>query len=209
MRVAVKICGIRSLEEALLASEHGADMLGFNFWPGSPRHISPEGAGAIISHLPAGVSAVGVFVNEDADRVLEIAQSIKLDWVQLHGNESTEYCATFAALKILKAFRVSDEFNPASIADYSVNMVLLDSAVNGRYGGTGKSFDWTKAIEAKRYAPIMLAGGLDATNVVDAISKVKPAAVDVCSGVEAEPGRKDPEKLKRFLAVMRKAQAGE
>src|SRR6185295_4278670 len=188
-RVKVKICGIRSVEEAEAALDAGADALGFNFWPKSPRYITPRSASEIIVRLSPMASTVGVFVNENAARILEIATELRLSVVQLHGDESPDYCTRLASIKTIKAIRVGQDFDLSVIERYSVAMVLLDSDIKGSYGGTGRRFDWRIAVEAKRFAPIILAGGLNTENVWDAITQVRPAAIDVCSGVEAEPGR--------------------
>ena len=206
-RVKVKICGIRSVEEAEAALDAGADALGFNFWPQSPRYIGPRAAREVIQRLPPIASTVGVFVNEDAGRILEIASELRLNAVQLHGDESPEYCSRLASNKTIKAIRVGQDFDLSVIERYSVAMVLLDSDIKGSYGGTGQRFDWRIALEAKRIAPIILAGGLNTENVWDAITHVRPAAIDVCSGVESEPGRKDLTKLRSFMAVVARANA--
>ena len=206
-RVKVKICGIRSLEEAEAALDAGADALGFNFWPKSPRYITPKSAGEIIARLSPMASTVGVFVNEDAARILEIATELRLSAVQLHGDESPDYCARLSSIKTIKAIRVGQDFDLRVIEGYSVAMVLLDSDIKGSYGGTGRRFDWRIAVEAKRLAPIILAGGINTENVWDAITHVRPAAIDVCSGVEAERGRKDLNKLRSFMAVVARANA--
>jgi len=206
-RVKVKICGIRSVEEAEAALDAGADALGFNFWPKSPRYITPKSAGEIIARLSPMASTVGVFVNEDAARILEIATELRLSAVQLHGDESPDYCARLSSIKTIKAIRVGQDFDLRVIEGYSVAMVLLDSDIKGSYGGTGRRFDWRIAVEAKRLAPIILAGGINTENVWDAITHVRPAAIDVCSGVEAERGRKDLNKLRSFMAVVARANA--
>ncbi|HXG93155.1 MAG TPA: phosphoribosylanthranilate isomerase [Blastocatellia bacterium] len=206
-RVRVKICGVRSLEEAKVALDCGADMLGFNFWPQSPRYVAPERASGIIAKLPPVFTPIGVFVNEQADRLLDIASSIGLHAAQLHGDETPEYCAAIDGLKIIKALRVGENFKLDLIKQYSVDAVLLDTGLKGSYGGTGRVFDWNVAKEATRVAPIILAGGLTVDNVADAITQVKPVAVDVCSGVESEPGRKDFDKLRRFMREVARANA--
>jgi phosphoribosylanthranilate isomerase len=206
-RVKVKICGVRTVEEAEAALEAGADALGFNFWPQSPRYISPQAAYEIIDHLSPVVSAVGVFVNEEANRIIEIASEVGLTAVQLHGDESPAFCERLGSIKTIKAIRVGQDFDLSVIESYPVSMVLLDSDIRGSYGGTGQRFDWRIAIEAKRLARIILAGGLTADNVWEAITQVRPAAIDVCSGVEAEPGRKDFDRLKRFMAIVARANA--
>ena len=206
-RVRVKICGVRSIEEAEAAIEAGADALGFNFWPRSPRYISQNAARSVIQRIAPLISSVGVFVNEDQRRIAEIVSDVGLSAVQLHGDETPEFCASLGSIKIIKAFRVSSDFDYASIASYPVSMALLDAGIKGSYGGTGNVFDWRVAIEAKRYARIILAGGLTIENVREAIATVRPMAIDVCSGVEAEPGRKDPDKVRRFMAEVARANA--
>lgn len=206
-RVKVKVCGVRSLEEAEVALEAGADAIGFNFWPQSRRYVAPRVAAAIISKLSPVASTIGVFVNEEVDRILDLASELRLSAVQLHGDESPEFCAALGSIKTIKAVRVGQDFDLAVIQSYPVSMVLLDSGIQGSYGGTGQRFDWRIAIEAKRLARIILAGGLNTENVWEAITHVRPAAIDVCSGVEAEPGRKDFDKLKSFMAVVARANA--
>lgn len=205
--VKVKICGIRTVEEAQAAVEAGADALGFNFWPASARYVEPHVAREVIKGLSPMVCAVGVFVNEEANRVVDLASELGLSAVQLHGDESPEFCERLGSIKTIKAIRVGQDFDLSLIEKYRANMVLLDSSIEGSYGGTGRRFDWRIAIEAKRLAPIILAGGLTTENVWDAITQVRPAAIDVCSGVEAEPGRKDLEKLRRFMAIVARANA--
>jgi phosphoribosylanthranilate isomerase len=198
--VRVKICGIRSLDEALAAQELGVDALGFNFWEHSPRYISPAEVETMIRELNPFVACIGVFVNERAESVREIQQRLGLGAVQLHGDESPEYCSALAPIRVIKAFRVSDGFDPASVETYRVGAILLDAGVPGQFGGTGRSFDWRVALEVKKYGPLVLAGGLNAENVREAVQRVRPSVIDVCSGVEAEPGRKDLEKMKRLMA---------
>jgi phosphoribosylanthranilate isomerase len=204
-RVRVKICGVRSLEEARVAVEAGADALGFNFWPRSPRYVAPESAREVIAAMTPLVACVGVFVNEEAERIRELVSHLGLSAVQLHGDELPEFCEKLDSLKLIKAFKVGPEFDLGSIRRYAVNAILLDTGVKGSYGGTGKRFDWRVAIEAKRYGPMILAGGLNEGNVAEAIERVQPMAIDVCSGVEAEPGRKDLDKLRSFMAAVARA----
>lgn len=206
-RVKTKICGVRTLEEAQASVGAGADALGFNFWPASARYVEPHVALEVIKGLSPIVCTVGVFVNEEANRIVDIASELGLGAVQLHGDESPEFCERLGSIKTIKAIRVGQDFDLSVIESYRVNMVLLDSNIEGSYGGTGRSFDWRIAIEAKRLAPIILAGGLTTENVWDAITHVRPAAIDVCSGVESEPGRKDLDKLRRFMAVVAQANA--
>ena len=206
-RVKVKVCGVRSLEEAEVALEAGADAIGFNFWPQSRRYVAPRVAADIISKLSPVASIVGVFVNEEVNRIIDLASELRLSAVQLHGDESPAFCAALGSIKTIKAVRVGQDFDLAIIQSYPVSMVLLDSSIQGSYGGTGQRFDWRIAIEAKRLARIILAGGLNTENVWEAITHVRPAAIDVCSGVEAEPGRKDFDKLRNFMAVVARANA--
>ena len=201
-RVRVKICGIGTLDDALAAIDYGADALGFNFWPRSPRYITPSAAGEIIERLPPFVSNIGVFVNESAEQVTRIACELSLAAVQLHGDESPEFCARLAPLKSIKALRVGTDFDCEIIKSYPANMILLDARSGISYGGTGETFDWSLVAGAREYAPIILAGGLTADNVAEAVSVVRPAAIDACSGVEAEPGRKDLRKLREFMAAV-------
>jgi phosphoribosylanthranilate isomerase len=206
-RVRVKICGIRSLEEASTAVRLGADALGFNFWPPSPRYITPQAARDIIRQLHPFITCVGVFVNENLETIMDIVSKVGLNTVQLHGDESPEFCDSLGVMRVIKAIRVSTGFRISSIKDYRVSAVLLDAKVAGNYGGTGQRFDWNLAIQAKRFAPIILAGGISAENVADAILTVRPMAVDVCSGVEAEPGRKDLNRMKQLMEAVERANA--
>jgi phosphoribosylanthranilate isomerase len=199
-RPKIKICGITRLEDAFLAADFGADALGFIFAP-SPRQVVPEIAREIISLLPPFVNSVGVFVDEEQESVREIAAYCKLDLVQLHGNESSGYCKALG-LKALKVIRVKDEKSIESMASYrgTVQGFLLDTYVKGLPGGTGKTFNWELAKQAKKYGPGILSGGLNPDNICEAIEKVKPYGVDVNSGVEASPGIKDPDKLKLLFS---------
>lgn len=199
----VKICGITNLDDALLAAELGADALGFIFYPKSPRGVTPDVARQIIAQLPPLVLSVGVFVNEDAALVLEVAEMVRLDWLQLHGEEPPNYCR-YLNRNVLKAIRVRDRQSLAQMQPYQgiVRAFLLDTYASGQHGGTGQSFDWTLAREAQAYGPVVLAGGLRPDNVAAALRAASPQAVDVASGVEAAPGRKDPEKLRAFFGAV-------
>jgi phosphoribosylanthranilate isomerase len=146
-------------------------------------------------------------VNEDRERIVEIASLVGLQAIQLHGDEPPAFCNGFDSLRVIKALRVGEAFDSRVIEQYAVSMILLDTSVKGSYGGTGHRFDWRTAIEAKRYAPVMLAGGLRIENVAEAITAVRPAAIDVCSGIEAEPGRKDLHKLREFMHEVARANA--
>jgi phosphoribosylanthranilate isomerase len=205
----VKICGITNLEDALLAVELGAQALGFIFYPKSPRAIKPEAARQIIAQLPPLVLSVGVFVNESAALVLEMAEIARLDWVQLHGEEPPEYCR-FLYRNVVKAIRVKDQTSLEQMKQYqgSVRAFLLDTHTSGARGGTGESFDWDLARQAKEYGPIVLAGGLKPENVAMAIRQASPQAVDVASGVEAAPGKKDHDRLRAFFKAVAAAGSG-
>ena len=204
--VRIKICGITNLEDALSAADLGAHALGFIFYRKSPRAITPERARQIIGQLPPLVLTVGVFVDEEASVVRELAETIGLDWLQLHGRESPEYCRSLGR-RVIKGFRIQDQSSLAVMPNYrdAVQAFLLDAYRPGTPGGTGETFDWELARRARDYGPIILAGGLIAANVTQAITIAQPAAVDVASGVEKEPGKKDPEKLQAFFAAVRRA----
>ncbi|OGC92931.1 MAG: N-(5'-phosphoribosyl)anthranilate isomerase [candidate division Zixibacteria bacterium RBG_16_53_22] len=204
--VRIKICGITNLEDARLAADLGAQALGFIFYPKNARSVRPEAAQAIIEGLPPFVLSVGVFVDEEASVVREIAQTIGLDWLQLHGQESPEYCRSLER-RVIKAFRIKDQTSLALLPNYrdAVQAFLLDTYRPGALGGTGETFDWALARRAKEYGPVILAGGLTPANVIQAIHQAQPEAVDVASGVEAAPGQKDPERLRAFIAAVKKA----
>jgi phosphoribosylanthranilate isomerase len=199
--VRVKICGITNLEDALAASELGADALGFVFAP-SPRRIEVSEAGGIIAQFPPFVTTVGLFVNEARARVRETIERCRLNAVQFHGGESPQVCKEFMpGIKVIKAFRIKDEESLNRIGEYGVSACLLDAWVEGRSGGTGKTFDWNLAAAAKDFGlPLILSGGLNPDNVARAIERVDPYAVDVSSGVESAPGKKDYKLMKEFIS---------
>ena len=204
MSVRVKICGITNLEDARVAVEAGADALGFIFFGQSPRNVSAAEAKRIIEQLPPFVARVGVFVNESVETILRIAQETGIDTVQLHGDESAELCGKVARenLRVIKAFRIKDGSSLAALKDYRAAAFLLDSYVPGQLGGTGAKFNWDLAVQAAGLGtPIILAGGLVPENVGDAVSKVGPYGVDVSSGVESAPGKKDHAKVRGFIAA--------
>lgn len=206
--VRVKICGITNLEDALAAVEAGADALGFNFYPRSPRYIEPDRARAIVAQLPPFVTPVGVFVNEaDLEAMARIVTQVRLAVVQLHGDEPPAFCQQAAhRWWVIKAVRVGPDFRPQQWAHYPAHALLLDTARAGAYGGTGERFDWAWARRAKAFIPrVILAGGLSPENVAAAVDDVRPYAVDVCTGVEARPGKKDPEKMRAFVAAAKAA----
>jgi len=205
--VRIKICGITNPEDARLASELGADALGFIFHPASPRRAAPEAAREIIRQLPPFVLSVGVFVDEEAAVVRDLAARLGLDWVQLHGRESPEYCRSLGR-RVLKGFRIEAESSLGALAEYrgAVQAFLLDTYKTGQAGGTGETFDWQLARRAQDFGAIVLAGGLTPANVAQAIEVARPQAVDVASGVEAAPGKKDPEKLRAFFEKVKGGQ---
>ncbi|VAW36934.1 Phosphoribosylanthranilate isomerase [hydrothermal vent metagenome] len=202
MTIRIKICGITNMEDALLAVESGADMLGFVFWDKSPRSVTPEAAALIIEKLPPEVTTVGVFVDEDPVKVADIKKSAGLSLVQLHGSESPAYCRAMQG-RFIKALRVKDAASLRGLSEYGAEAILLDTFVKGRPGGTGAAFDWSLLTGMDYAGGVILAGGLTPDNVEDALSHYSPLAVDVSSGVEAEPGKKDPAKVGAFIEKVR------
>ncbi len=204
----VKICGITNLEDALLSVKFGADALGFNFYKKSPRYIEPEKVREIVEQLEREVLKVGVFVNETLDKICETATTAKLDAIQLHGEETPEFCREIKQktnLEIIKAFRVSPEFTPQDVLKYEVDAILLDAYNPKEHGGTGEIFDWEIAGKVKEIFPKMyLAGGLSAQNVLEAVEKVQPFSVDSCSELEKGKGKKDKLKTIRFIEYAKK-----
>ena len=205
--VRVKICGVTNLEDALRAAELGADAVGLNFYSESPRCISPYTAGEIARQLPPFVSSVGVFVNWEAAPVIALAAALGLSAVQLHGDESPKLAAEIAKkISVIKAFRVGTGTALPPLSKYkSASGFLLDAAAAGKFGGTGQQTDWDRARAAAKSYRIILAGGLTPGNVAEAIRVVRPYAVDVASGVESRPGKKDPGKLRAFFAEVSRA----
>jgi phosphoribosylanthranilate isomerase len=206
--IRVKICGIRRTEEALAAAGAGASLLGFNFWKGTPRYVSPHEVARIVAVLPKGLETVGVFVNETPERVLEIAGESGVSMLQFHGTESPEYWERFASFQRIKAFKVGAGFEADDLNRYSsAAAFLLDGSAEGLYGGTGKTFDWSLAEKAKEFGRIIVAGGLNAGNVAEAVRRVRPWGVDVASGVESEPGKKDLRLIREFIQAVREAES--
>lgn len=196
----VKVCGIRTYEDAALCLDEGVDGLGFNFYSRSPRFISAAEARSILKRLPPLVTAIGLFVNSPISEVVEIALAAGIQVLQLHGDETPEYCSHLGDWPLIKAIRVD---TTTRHCDYPVAGLLLDSKDPVLFGGTGKSFDWSAAAAIASDKPIILAGGLHSGNVREAILTVRPYAVDVCSGVESEPGKKDGRRLKAFMNEVR------
>jgi phosphoribosylanthranilate isomerase len=207
MTTRIKICGITNLMDALLAEELGAHALGFIFHAASPRAITVARAAAICRALPPFVARVGVFVNALEAEVVRAQRECGLTALQFHGEERPAYCRRFA-VPVIKAIRVRDAGSLAVLRDYRVDALLLDTYSEGARGGTGKTFDWGLAVQAKHQAgkPVILSGGLNPDNVGDAIRQVRPYAIDVASGVERAPGKKDPAKLRALMAAVRGAE---
>lgn len=193
----VKICGITTLSDAEKAVEFGADALGFNFYSRSPRFITKERAKDIIRELPPFVTPVGIFVNAALDEIMGFMYYSGVRVLQLHGDETPDFCRKMSR-PVIKAIRVSGPESLRPLPLYPVAAFLLDSSSES-LGGSGQTFDWNLAVEAKKAGRIILAGGLALENVREAVMKVRPYAVDVCSGVEKEPGKKDHAKLKDFI----------
>jgi phosphoribosylanthranilate isomerase len=199
--VRIKICGVTRLEDALLASRLGADALGFNFWPGSKRHVSAAAARQIIARLPPFVTPVGVFVNQPEGEMRAIAAETGIQVFQLHGDEPPGLCSRLP-LPVVKAVPVDQVSTLSKLLSYEVQAFLLDTPSRG-YGGTGRPFDWSLAEGVSEAAPVILAGGLTPENVADAVRAVRPWAVDVASGVESSPGVKDADRMLRFVTAVR------
>jgi phosphoribosylanthranilate isomerase len=206
MPTRVKICGVTRLEDGLLAVELGAAALGFNFYLPSPRHVEPRAAAEIIRHIPPLVTAVGVFADETDDlHVAAVAREASVSAVQLHGPRFPQSFRALEGFRLIRAVAVRERFKPEELGGVKASAFLLDTFDPDLPGGTGKIFDWGLAREAKRYGPIILAGGLTPENVGHAIREVRPFAVDVASGVESAPGVKDPAKLRAFFEAVAEA----
>jgi phosphoribosylanthranilate isomerase len=199
--VRVKICGLTRAEDALLAAELGAWAVGFVFWPGSPRYVPPERARAIVDALPASVTPVGVFVDQPREEVETIARRVGLGAVQLHGTEPPAY-ACGLKLPVIKALSVSEALSDAARGAWREATLLIDTIDPTRRGGTGRAVDWTAAADVARRRPVLLAGGLRSDNITEAIRIVRPAGVDVSSGVERAPGVKDAALLRALFAAL-------
>jgi phosphoribosylanthranilate isomerase len=203
MRTRIKICGITSVEDALAAAQLGADAIGLVFYPPSPRYVEVEQAAEIAAALPPFVTTVGLFVNADEQTISEVVSRVRIDLIQFHGNECKDYCGLHQR-PYLKAVRMSDEVDlDKQMTDYAqARALLLDTYKAGVPGGTGEQFNWDR-VPAHLADKIILAGGLTPENVKDAIAQVHPYAVDVSGGVESAPGKKDKEKMARFIEAVR------
>ena len=208
--IKIKICGITNLDDARVAIEAGAEMLGFNFYRPSPRFIEPTEARKIIDSLKRETKfvAFGIFVDEPLESVIETVRVSGVDAVQLHGDETVAYCAELRSalndITIIKALRVSDSFQPETATSYPVDAIMLDAFHDNLRGGTGKVIDWTIAENTRKLVPqFFLSGGLSPENVAEAVARVQPYAVDACSRLELSPGRKDPSRVKAFVRAAR------
>jgi phosphoribosylanthranilate isomerase len=206
MPVKVKICGITNLPDGMAAAEAGADALGFVFYDQSPRCISVEAAAGLIRQLPPFVLKAGVFVNAPEDLVVRASRECGLNLLQFHGDESPEYCLQFGLMS-MKAFRIRDAASLQALLNYHTDAWLLDAYTPDKPGGTAETFNWDLALEARDWGrPIFLAGGLTAENVAEAVRRAQPYAVDVSSGVEGAPGRKDHAKVRAFIQAAKAAE---
>ena len=202
----IKICGLTRPDDAKNAALLGAAAVGLNFHTESPRVVTPEQAARIIDVLPLFVTSVGVFVNYPDPQALEdLATSLGLDAVQLHGDESPEYCSMITRVKVIKALRVGEAFKVQNLAHYRVSGFLLDTYRRGAYGGTGRTFEWDRAAGANAFGHIVVAGGLNPGNVAEAINQLHPFGVDVSSGVESSPGEKDYDLMQQFVDEVKRA----
>ena len=205
MSVKVKICGITSVADGVAAAEAGADMIGLMFYEKSPRHVPPATAAEISRALPPFVMRVGVFVNPTEELVLRAIADCGVTLLQFHGEETPEFCTQFGMMS-MKAFRIRDASSLAALPHYSTEAYLLDAYSADALGGTGAKFNWDLAIAAKKFGcPIVLAGGLTPENVAEAVRQVQPFGVDVSSGVESAPGKKDVAKVKKFISAAKAA----
>ncbi len=199
----VKICGITNYEDAAAAMDMGADILGFNFYAKSPRYIAPEKVTQIVRKLPAFVDIAGVFVNSALEETREIASTCQLDWAQLHGDEPPEFCRWLAydSVKTMKAIRVKDAAALQTVASYATDAVVLDAYDPARYGGTGMSFDWS-VLTSDMTRRVFLAGGITPENACAAV-ELGVYGIDVCSGIESKPGKKDHKKMQQLFDNIR------
>lgn len=198
----VKICGITNYDDAAAAMDMGADLLGFNFFPKSPRFVTPEKAGDIVNKLPAFINTAGIFVNASIDQIRETRDHCSLDWIQLHGDESPEFCRSLLShnVKTIKAIRVKDQADVEKADTFFTDAVLFDAFHPDKYGGTGDTFDWSVVGHSIRR--VFLAGGINPDNAAAAV-ELGVYGIDVCSGIEAEPGKKDHKKMKKLFDNIR------
>ncbi len=201
--IRVKICGITRLEDAITASSLGVDALGFIFYQKSKRYIAPADAAALIRRIPPFVSTVGVFVNASLDDICSVAGLTGIGAIQLHGDEPPEFCRQCPG-RVIKAFRVSADFRLSTIRQYTnISAFLLDTWDESLHGGTGRPMDWSIAAKAAQFGNLILAGGLNPSNLAEAIETVSPYGVDLNSGIEVMPGQKNPQKMRQALEIVR------
>lgn len=200
----VKICGITNLDDALTCASRGADFLGFIFYRKSPRFIPPETAASIAGHLPPGMLKVGVFVNEKPQVVRRTAESCGLDFLQFHGDETPTYMRQFKEFRVIRAVRVKGRRSLLGLKDYAPAFFLFDTFAEGRFGGTGEPFDWRLLESFKKLKrPFFVSGGLAPDNVGRLLERIHPYAVDVSSGVEKRPGKKDKKLVRAFMRAVK------
>ncbi len=190
----VKVCGITNSDDALAAVEAGASALGFNFYPGSPRYLTIDAAGALCAEIPEGVLKVGVFVGEAAQKISSVAREVGLEVAQIHGNDAPDFPE---AVRIWQAFRVDRPALAGDVRSWPAEAFLIDTPSDSLYGGTGRAFEWSRVSGLP--GKIILAGGLDEENIAEAVRAARPWGVDACSRIESRPGRKDHEKMRRFI----------
>jgi phosphoribosylanthranilate isomerase len=198
----IKICGITNMEDAQAAADYGADALGFIFYKESKRYVDPEVAKSIVSALPPFITTVGVFVNHDLGEISRIKETTGIQVAQLHGDETPEFASSLP-IEVIKVIRVKDKSDLDKVAQYSGQAILFDTYSDKEYGGTGESFDWKILNNLSSEKKVVLSGGLNPENVLEAIQIVRPYAVDVSSGVEDTPGKKDHTKIKKFIEAIK------
>ena len=200
--IPVKICGITSLENAWMAVNYGASAIGMIFYKGSPRYVEPNKVVKWIEQVPDKVKKVGVFVNENIEIIQSAIEKLSLDYIQIHGNESPEFCKEIIK-PIIKVLRVDNHVDNSVLEGYNVYAFLLDTYKKDKFGGTGENFNWEFVAALKTETPIILSGGLNADNILQGIDVVQPAAVDLSSGVESRPGEKDENKMKQLFEILK------
>ena len=200
--IPVKICGITSLENAWMAVNYGASAIGMIFYKGSPRYVEPNKVVKWIEQVPDKVKKVGVFVNENIEIIQSAIEKLSLDYIQIHGNESPEFCKEIIK-PIIKVLRVDNYVDNSVLEGYNVYAFLLDTYKKDKFGGTGENFNWEFVAALKTETPIILSGGLNADNILQGIDVVQPAAVDLSSGVESRPGEKDENKMKKLFKILK------
>lgn len=203
----IKICGITNLFDAICAYECGADAIGFIFYPKSQRYVTPDTVRSIINKMPPEVAKIGVFVNENEKIIHEIHTFCKLDIIQLHGDESFEYCERFPSDILIKAVSLQSEADIEKLPNYNVKAILVDARDKDLYGGTGKKSNWRLAAKVKKTQALILSGGLNIDNVIKAIEFVSPQAVDINSGIEISPGVKNHSKIRQIISLIRNTYA--